>query len=619
MIYSDSHACQQQLNSIEAIDYFMARQLTAELGQADNRLLFHLILALQWSLRQGHSCLPLNEVMDKTYWLDPEKGQSGYYFPSLTEIKRCLDDLNISADDNTAIVFDNQMLYLRRYWQFEVEIARALKERLNLTVLNSKQQSKAKAVFSSLFPPNLSDTKTDWQQVAAANAPGRRLSIISGGPGTGKTYTVTRLLAVLQAVHDGQLKILMAAPTGKAAQRLKESIADAKVALKTNNINDAIIRSIPEDACTLHRLLGFRPQSLKLVHDSKHPLKCDVLLIDEVSMIDLAMMARVLRALPDTSILILLGDADQLPSVETGNLLADLTCQQHSGYLVEAVGQIQSISGQKVLQNKDSHYSHLTLLKQSRRYGRGEISALAIEVINAEAQLSWKRLMQNKQKIISPEYHEKEQLSYFPDSLFESWLTQVCEYYFLKISTADDLSAAFFALASFRILVSKRAGRRGVEQLNQAIEQRLYHQNKAIHPGKNYQGRPVMVTRNSYSTNLFNGDIGLIWPDDNGKLAAWFEKEEGTFRHINLSRLPSIETVYSMTIHKTQGSEFNHVAIVLPQQVSALLSPELLYTGLTRTKEHCYIITSEPIWKAALGERTRRFSGLKCRLAAILK
>jgi len=613
MIYADSAACQKQLNDIEAIDYFLASQVTKELELQEEAVLFHLLIALQWELRQRHSCLPLIEVADKTFWADKDKNQPGYAFPSLQEIHQSLKALAISVDDNAPIVLDQQALYLRRYWQYEVEVAQSIAQRMNLVPLSEQEQSKAKTIFPQLFNQSSLNNGIDWQKVAVANALGRQLSIISGGPGTGKTYTVTRILATLQAVHDGQLKILMSAPTGKAAQRLKESIASAKEDLKINNVDNFIVNSIPEQATTLHRLLGFRPQSLKLTHNEKQPLKCDVLLIDEVSMIDLPMMARVLRALPDEARLILLGDADQLPSVETGNVLADIVCREHSGYQSDAALQIKSISGQAVPENNSSHYSHLTLLTQSRRFG-GEIGAIAIEVISAQSQLSWQRLKQNEQQSIHLEQEKNSELSYLADSLYESWLSQSCKHYFLKISMADNLEKAFSALSAFRILLPTRVGERGVEHLNQIIEQLLRRKNKAINPGDNYKGRPVMVVQNSYATNLFNGDVGLIWPDDNGKLVAWFEKEEGQYRHISLARLPAIETVYAMTIHKTQGSEFNHVAIVLPQKTMSILSPELLYTGLTRAKEHLYIIGSEAVWKSALNERSWRYSGLRTRL-----
>ncbi len=613
MIYVDSTACQQQLNDIEAIDYFLASQITKELGLQQETVLFHLLIALQWSLRQGHSCLPLLEVADKTFWADEDNNQTGYIFPSLQTLHQSLEGLFIRIENNAPIVLDQQALYLRRYWQYEVEVAQIIAQRMNLSSLSEQEQSKVKTIFSQLFNQSSLNNDIDWQKVAVANALGRQLSIISGGPGTGKTYTVTRILATLQAVHDGQLKILMSAPTGKAAQRLKESIASAKEDLKINNVDNFIVNSIPEEATTLHRLLGFRPQSLNLSHNEKHPLQCDVLLIDEVSMIDLPMMARVMRALPDEARLILLGDADQLPSVETGNVLADIVCRKHSGYQSEAVSQIKSISGQAVPENNSSHYSHLTLLTQSRRFG-GEIGAIAIEVISAQSQQSWQRLKQNEQQSIYLEQEKNSELTYLADSLYESWLSQSCKHYFLKISMAENLNDAFSALSAFRILLPTRVGERGVEHLNQIIEQLLRQKNKAINPGGYYKGRPIMVVQNSYTTNLFNGDVGIIWPDDNGKLVAWFEKEEDQYRHISLARLPAIETVYAMTIHKTQGSEFYHVAIVLPQKTMSILSPELLYTGLTRAKEHLTIIGSEAVWKSALNERSWRYSGLRTRL-----
>ena len=638
MIYPNSDSCQQQLKGVEAIDYFIACQVTQELNQAQEPVFFHLLVALQWALRQGHSCLPLTQVMGKVLWddSDGDSDQAGYQFPSLDELNNSLNSLAILADDNAPIVLDQQALYLRRYWQYEIEVAQILAQRMALSLLNKDEINICKDILNQLFTKAISinsnsnsntDSEVDWQQVAVANALGRRLSIISGGPGTGKTYTITRLLATLQAVNGGRLKILMAAPTGKAAQRLKESIINAKQELKNTAIDDAIINSIPESASTLHRLLGFRPHSINLSFDAKHPLKCDVLLIDEVSMIDLPMMARILRALPETAHLILLGDADQLPSVETGSVLADISCHQHPGYLSAAAAQIQSISGQSVNINDKSNYSHLTLLTRSHRFG-GEIGSIANEVIHAKAEESWQRLKQHEQNKIDFQYISSDkntnQLSYVPDSLFESWIKQSCLFYFTKIVQSQTLKEAFSALAAFRILVPTKVGDRGVIRINQLIEhflsneslskESLNQNNFTIKAGSYYRGRPIMVTQNSYAMNLFNGDVGLIWPNEQGKLFAWFEKEDGEYHQISIARLPSNETVYAMTIHKTQGSEFNHVAIILPQQELTILCPELLYTGLTRAKEHLYIISSEAVWKSSLKERSWRYSGLKNRL-----
>jgi len=615
MMYADSGACQQQLDDIEAIDYFMAHHLSQTLNAPEAEPLFHLLLAVQWALRHGHTCLPLQQVAAQTLWAAPDSDKNGYTFPSEASLKACLATVAVHPDDPSPVVFEHGALYWRRYWQFECHVAEAFKQRMTMVPLTPEAHALASHLLTQLFPaPSTTSALPDWQQVAVANALGRGLSIISGGPGTGKTYTVTRLLALLQAVNQTPLNIFMAAPTGKAAQRLKESITHAKRDLRAQGIDAHIIDAIPEQAMTLHRLLGFRPQSLRLSHDETQPLTCDVLLIDEVSMIDLPMMVRVLRALPKTAKLILLGDAEQLPSVETGSVLADITCPQHPGYTTTVAQHIQALSGQTVPEDPNSRYSHLTLLTHSHRFA-GEIAAIAREVISStHAQHSWSRLQRHEQTQPQFQHPEPGGLSYLPDRLFDTWLAQACTHYFLRLSTAPDLTTAFLALADFRILVPTRIGERGVEQLNTSIEQQLNRQNRHIRPGAHYPGRPVMVRQNSHATSLFNGDVGLIWPDQAGTLWAWFETETDQFRRISLARLPLHETVYAMTIHKTQGSEFLNVALILPRQAHRALSPELIYTGLTRAKQHLYIIGSESVWQAAINARSWRHSGLKRRI-----
>jgi exodeoxyribonuclease V alpha subunit len=611
MIYKNSHDCMQQLCGIEAIDYFVAQQITQELSQTNNELLFHIIIAISWALRQGHTCLPLSELEKKRFWADAELQQSGYLFPAQERLNHCLAPLAISSLDNNVIVYDEQAIYLRRYWQFEIEVAKGIQQRMVHTLLSSQAHDRVGTIIKKLFDESHNE-KVDWQQVAVANALGRKLSIISGGPGTGKTYTVTRVLLALQAVNSGTLTIKMAAPTGKAAQRLKESIASAKQMLKQQEIDSALIQSIPEEASTLHRLLGFRPQDLNLKYHADNPLPCDVLLIDEVSMIDLPMMARVLRALSDNSILILLGDANQLPSVETGSIMADIVDYPHPGYPAAAVRQIETLSGQQVIENNGSRYAHLTWLTHSRRFS-GEIAKLADEVISLKVQQSWKRLLQFQQKRADFNQAADKQLTYLDETMFSTWLVAAVRHYGRKSNQAKTIKDAFDALAAFRILVPTRTGERGVEALNVITEKQLANDNPDIRPGAHYRGRPVMISENNYSMELFNGDVGLIWPNEQGKLSAWFQSDD-QYRSFSVSRLPLHETVYAMTIHKTQGSEFNHVAVIMPEQENSLLSPELLYTGMTRAKQHLYIICSEAVWKSALTERTWRYSGLKQRL-----
>ncbi|MCG8613337.1 MAG: exodeoxyribonuclease V subunit alpha [Pseudomonadales bacterium] len=621
----------QQVAGLEAIDFYLARDLSRGLLESSHKtltgteqaLLFNMLLALHWFLRQGNTCLPVTDLAGLSFGQDREKGIPGLQFPGKIELSAVLAQVAIQPEDTGPVVLDREALYLRRYWIFECEVAEDLRHRMQFLPLSEAQHKSITTLVKSSFPRAPVPEEIDWQRVAVANAVGRRLSIISGGPGTGKTFTVTRVLLALQALHEGQLRIEMAAPTGKAAQRLKESISQAKQQLQKQGVDSGLINSIPETAKTLHRLLGFRPRTVHPRLGVEHPLRCDLLLIDEVSMIDIAVLARVLRALPEQAILIMLGDADQLPSVEVGSVMADLTCRPHPGYSGVVAAQIEAITGQSVPVDESSRFGHLTLLTKTYRFG-GEIGILASAVIQSDGKQSWALLNDHEwQQTQASLLEDSAQVTYIPDHRTDEWLKNACLEYYRPMLLAPSVDDAFQQLSQFRLLTPTRVGNQGVVALNDRVEQILLRSNMGIRPGQHYRGRPIMVTENHYGVRLFNGDIGLVWTNEEGHLVAYFEDSEREtdkdlnqtpLRQVNLARLPAVETVYAMTIHKTQGSEFQHVAIVLPEVESAILSPELLYTGITRAKQHVSICTSEAVWKAALKKRAKRYSGLAQRL-----
>ncbi len=657
-VYPNLPACLNSLDAVEAIDYFFAQKLIAlyHFAPAQNQncqmsldfevaasestdleLVFHLFIALHYFVRQGHTCLPLSHISEQSLWqktndinLESSLGQAladtqktGYQFPALAVLKRICETYFSSDSVVDLVVFENQALYIRRYHQYEVEVAQKIQQKSQFTPVSDIALEAAKVTFSQIFTqPDPSET--DWQQIAVANALTRSLSIICGGPGTGKTYTVARLLAVLQAAKlavpsspdsvqsrpSSGLKILMAAPTGKAAQRLKESIVSAKTQLQTLGLSDAVLAAIPDSASTLHRLLGIRPNSLKLKHDEENPLNCDLLLVDEVSMIDIAMMAKLLRALPESATLVLLGDAKQLPSVETGNVLADLVSDYSATYDKASAQIIKQLSAQSLDVSTENKTSHITFLTKTHRFG-GRIGEIAKAVINGQAKTSWQLICQYP--LEAPLDTNHNEINYIEQTQLDAFLEAVCRHYFLAIIKAVDVKSAFNALAQFRILVANRRGPFGVESLNLKVELLLSQLSTRVRPNQHYHGRPVMVTENCYTTGLFNGDVGLIWADENKRLAAYFETDGGLIK-VSLARLPKVETVYTMTIHKTQGSEFVDVAIICPEQSNQLLSPELIYTGITRAKKKLYLAANADVWFTAIKGRVQRFSGLAKRL-----
>ncbi len=633
MSYNNSVSCLKAYPNLEAIDFFFAQQMQAdiqaknELSSQDNKVFFHLMLALQQSLRQGHSCLPINKIANKTLWQDSEKNIKGFHFFSEAELNSLLANYAITINDNAPIVLEYQSLYIRRYWQFEVNIAKAINIRHQQAKqlqasLSPQQQQIAQNLLNKLFPSSTQNTQTNWQKVAIANAIGRKFTVITGGPGTGKTFTVTFLLALLQSIHNKSLNIQMVTPTGKAAQRLQQSVIAAKQALTAHNIEQAIIDAIPETASTLHRLLGFRPQKLQRKYNEQKRLPCDVLLIDEVSMIDLAMMSRLVNSLEDDCMLILIGDPKQLPAIETGNILAELCDENFPSYSQATLNHILAISSEQIQNKKNNNktdYDYFSQLQHSHRFS-GDIKQFADLTIQKNETQSILLLEKHQLDPISLNELEKSyqnqqrQLYFIQNTRFKTWLKSVCSLYFSKIAQADSLTQAFNQLAAFRILLDLRVGECGVVAVNKQIEKILQQTNSAIIPSGNYPGRPIMITENNYKLGLFNGDIGLLWKNELGQLSAYFEQSSDKFKKVTIGRLPQVETIYAMTIHKTQGSEFPHVAIVLSTKENNNLSGELLYTAITRAKEKLSIIADKQIWKQALSQESRRYSSLQKRL-----
>jgi len=666
---------QQQLAEIEAIDYFFAKEMCQAIGiEGDlngdmnvdtSEVLAHIFIALSVNHRAGHTCLAINDIADQC-WRNAydEQGQcthQGFTFPDETILIALLHALELSHDADNLLVFHHQNLYMRRYYRFETELENFIKQRL--TQKNTLAIDEVSACIQTLFPPPLltSEQKLDdidWQKIAVANAINKNFSIIAGGPGTGKTYTVTKLLAALimlahstnpanKATSDNKpiLDIALVAPTGKAAQRLTESIVSAIDGFKSL-IDQNILSAIPRNAQTIHRLLGVIPNSPNFRHHQDNLLSCDVLLIDEVSMVDLPMMTRIFRALKPNTKVILLGDADQLPSVAVGSVLADIAPRPHHGFSQANYHYLAQVCqlGELQLKNAftykaETSSDHLSLLMKSRRFdGKGGIGKLANSVIQGEAAQSWQLLCDNKGSATQ----QDSQLSLVSGEL-STWLLPLVKQYYQQISQCDNIEQAFELLAKFRVLCVTRQGEYGVDAINYWITELLSTQGNFTQSQPHYHGMPIMISENDYQLGLFNGDIGLLWRgsstndtdsrnnqseplmalfEDNveekveqiaeEKVAQQDEDQSKYYKSLLPSRLPKFEAVYAMTIHKTQGSEFEHVAIVLPKNSNnQLLSRELLYTGITRAKKLLTIASTQQPWQQGVTQLVRRNSGLQ--------
>ncbi|OKY24939.1 exodeoxyribonuclease V subunit alpha [Thalassotalea sp. PP2-459] len=624
--YSSVTHAKNHLYAIESIDYFLAVQLTPVLAMRfdENRPLsneniaeiFHLLIALSQALRSGHTCLPLNHVATRFLFRFADKQgvitHQGYHFTSITALIELLTQCNNLASGELPIVLSKENLYLRRYYCFERQVIEYLHSvNRQQTALSASKLKIIENTLAQLFVESHQGTQAvntiDWQEVAVANALTKHFSIIAGGPGTGKTYTVTKLLAALvMLAQQIPLKIALTAPTGKAAQRLSESINKALSGF-SESISADILAKIPTKAQTLHRLLGVIPHSPNFKHHQQNKLSVDVLLIDEVSMVDLPMMARVIRALPEGCRVILLGDAQQLPSVAAGSLLSDLAPISTAVYSKENATYLMQVTGSESLcSHKTQFVDHVTYLTHSRRFSsEGGIGQLAAQVINGQAELSWQLINQQ----VDEKASELVRCSY---QHIQSIFQQAVEYY-RQVMRSESVEQAFSVLADFRILTAMRVGPLGVDDINDTIDERLRAEVPAQQlSGALYQGKPIMITTNDYTLGLYNGDIGIVWPNELRQLVVFFENEEGGFSQYIPSRLPAFDKVYAMTIHKTQGSEFTNVVMVLPERAeNQLLSRELVYTGITRAKSHLTLVTNKESWFNAIEAKVTRFSGIK--------
>lgn len=540
-----------------------------------------------------------------------------------------------NEDTQQALVLEDDRLYLRRYWRDENQVAQQLRQRASQkrTVDIGRAQQWLDKLFDASDKSDTcaeTDTSPDWQKIACAIALRSTLTIITGGPGTGKTYTVARLLALLFALADNRerLRIALAAPTGKAAARLKQSIDDALSGLAEKvgaTLPLAELTARMGAARTLHSLLGATPNTRAFRHHVGNLLDVDVLIVDEASMVHLEMMASVLAALPANAMLILLGDKDQLASVEAGAVLGDLCRNAQAGdYSSDTVTYVAQTTSEVIpvefLGIGSALSQQTVMLRKSRRFS-GPIGTLALAVNAGDASKAIACLRSNEQHAlswISPAQPANIlQLAIDGRSGAEGGYRNYLSLLKHKPSDKDVIrydkwaSSVLQSFESFRILCAVREGEWGVSGLNQIIEQRL-KADGLIKGSEWYEGRPIMVTRNDYSTGVFNGDIGITLYDPlREKSPRVYFLEGQAVRSVLATRLRHVETAYAMTVHKSQGSEFRHTVLVLPKETSPVVTRELVYTGITRARDYFTLVSPIPaVFEEAIKQRTQRASGL---------
>lgn len=543
------------------------------------------------ALARGDVCLLLARVAGRQPW--PE---SDYRLPPLDALLAQLADSPLvgTGGGYAPLILDGERLYLARYHAYEHDLAAQLRARHRQRP--AVDEARLRESLERLFAFNRQ--RPDWQRLATAQAVRGNLAVISGGPGTGKTTTVVRLLAaLLEQPGAERLAIGLAAPTGKAAARMAEAIRKAKADLP---VSEAIKAALPEEARTLHRLLGSRGDSPQVRHHPGNPLALDVLVVDEASMVDLALMAKLVAALPPGARLILLGDKDQLAAVEAGAVFAEL-CEGR-GYTAETAAELERLTGQPVASEapRSALGEAVVLLTHSHRFaGDSGIGELARRINGGDAPATLALLREGRADLAwnpAPS----------PSALLERLEAGYAGY--LASVRRGDPAAAFAAFNAFRALTAQREGPFGVSGLNEALEARIKRRLNVPSRERWYPGRAVMVRQNDYALELFNGDIGLCLPTTNG-LRVFFEGEQG-HRAFAPARLPSHDSAFAMTVHKSQGSEFDEVLLALPEQPSPLLTRALFYTGITRARHKVEIWGLPARLTEAVQTRAERAAGL---------
>ena len=642
------------------IDSALAAQLLRLDGQASPALLVAAALLAQMEGR-GHTCLPLADLCAppvallgwpavavegpqglRALWAHLPATLADWQAALQSNTSRACSRLSDAPDQGQPLVLGGTahapLLYLRRYAGYEKRVGQGLLQRASEPL--PVPEAAARQWLDRFFVPSAeASADTDWQKVACAVALRARLSVITGGPGTGKTYTAARLLALLLALHEGDspLRVALAAPTGKAAARLKQSIDNALTSLQDQvpegsglDLNTLIARMGP--ARTLHSLLGARPDTRQFRHHAANPLDVDVLIVDEASMVHLEMMDALLQALPSTSRLVLLGDKDQLASVEAGAVLGDLCRDAAAGrYSADTAQFVQAVAGQTLPAEYQSAGAapalaqQTVMLRHSRRF-KGAIGQLALAVNRGDADAARAAfdsavgavpspgsisallaLQPTTPQVVcdlalgahgQPSYADylrlmQRQLEGQGTDTHSAWVRSVLQ-----------------AFERFRILCAVHQGDWGTQGLNAAVQKALADDDLLKVTGEWFAGRPVMVTRNDAQLGVFNGDVGVVLPNHEGKLKVWFLDGEA-LRSVSVMRLAQVETAFVMTVHKSQGSEFEHTALVLPPGGAEVLSRELVYTGITRAREQFTLLEAEAgLLEAAMARPSVRASGL---------
>ena len=510
--------------------------------------------------------------------------------------------------DYAPLVLDRsgRRLHLYRYWHYEQQVAAGFRERLSGRA-DGIDPDRLRNDLRRCFPPSAAPSGVNWQKIAAFAALTRPVCVISGGPGTGKTFTAARIIGLMLA-RQPDAAIALCAPTGKAAARLQASVAEARGQMAAEMSIPA--DNFPETVYTIHRLLGASDMHAGFRYNENRRLPVDVVIIDEASMVSLSLMAGLFAATDRKTRLILLGDRNQLASVEAGAVLGDIFAAAAADRFSDDFReQCREFCDERLPAGQGGADSRLAdsivELKHNYRFPEGSSMYDVSHAINrGDAVQACRIIDADTSGTVA-----REALPARDD--LEKRLAGIVVPYFERVCRAESGEAALAELDAFRILCAHRRGVYGVEAVNRLVEKGLADRGLIDASDPIYRGRPVMITRNDYTRKLYNGDVGIIREDASGHRQACFPDPAGGWRTFSPLRLPPHETVFAMTIHKSQGSEFDSLLMILPEKTSPVLTRELVYTGLTRARKSLRIWAADDILVSAVQAGISRRSGLQ--------